>query len=65
MISADPSLARPDEAMGYLLSGGISAGLAGFFTHQRDGLRQALLVGSVVFFGIASVKMFIDIWRRP
>jgi len=66
-LGEDPAIAsaKPDEAMGYILSGLISGGIAGFMTYQREGLRQGLLVGSVVFFGISSVKMFVDIWRRP
>jgi hypothetical protein len=63
-LGAD-SMARPDEAIGYVITAALSGAIAGYMTYRQEGLRQAALVGSVVFFGITSVKMFVDIWRRP
>lgn len=69
MLGSDPgtavAAARPDEAMGFMLSGVLSGTVAGFSVGSRKGWQQGVQVGLLVFFGIASVKMFVDIWRRP
>jgi hypothetical protein len=68
-LGVDPgtsvAAARPDEAMGYVLSAVLSGSIAGFSVSRRDGWKQGVTIGLLVFFGVTSVKMFVDIWRRP
>lgn len=59
------ALATPSEATGLMLSGVISGAIAGFSVYRREGWKQGATVGLLVFFAIGSIKMFVDIWKRP
>lgn len=65
-LESDPgAAANPNEAAGYLVSGLLSGGVAAVTIARHEGWRKGITIGLLVFFGISSIKMFVDIWRRP
>lgn len=59
------TVAKPDEAFAFVLSGALSGTIAGVSVGSRHGWQRGVEMGLLVFFGISSIKMFYDIWRRP
>ena len=55
----------PGEAFPLLFSGTLSGLIAGWSVARKDGWKQGATVGLLVFFGVAALKMFYDIYKRP
>jgi hypothetical protein len=64
-VKATSVSSNPGDAFGLLSSGVISGTIAGYSVFRKEGLQQGLTVGFLVFFGVTTVKMFYDIWKRP